>query len=75
MPEEHQPTADAVYRAEDIKVLPVPDTFFGLLVAVRERPSNYIGRMSLRDFYSWLGGFGFARMQARAADLRVRSAA
>ena len=64
MSEERQPPADAVYWAEDIKVFPVPNTFFGLLAAVRERPGMYIGRKSLRDFYSWLGGFGFARMQA-----------
>ncbi|HEX4608613.1 MAG TPA: hypothetical protein VH092_10455 [Urbifossiella sp.] len=69
MPEERQPPADAVYRAEDIKVLPVPDTFFGLLAAVRDRPGMYIGRKSLRDFYAWLGGLQFARMQAKLPPL------
>jgi hypothetical protein len=69
MTEERQPPTDAVYRAEDIKVLPVPDTFFGLLAAVRERPGMYIGRKSLRDFYTWLGGLRFARMQAKLPPL------
>ncbi|QDU24346.1 hypothetical protein [Urbifossiella limnaea] len=69
MPEERQPPADAVYRVEDINVLPIPDTFFGLLAAVRERPGMYIGRKSLRDFYAWLGGLRFARMQAKLPPL------
>jgi hypothetical protein len=64
MPEEQQAAADAVYRVEDIRGLPMPDTFFGLLDAIRERPGMYIGRKSLRDFYAWLGGYRFARMQA-----------
>jgi hypothetical protein len=69
MPEERQAPADAVYRAEDIKVLPVPDTFFGLLAAIRERPGMYIGRKSLRDFYAWLNGYQFARMQTGVPPL------
>jgi hypothetical protein len=43
------------------------DTFFGLLDSIRERPGMYIGRKSLRDFYAWLGGYRFARMQAGLA--------
>ena len=35
MLEERLPPADAVYRVEDIKILPIPDTFFGLLDAIR----------------------------------------
>jgi hypothetical protein len=63
MLEERQPPADAVYRAEDVNVLPMPDTFFGLLDAIRERPGLFIGRKSLGDFSAWLDGYWFARMQ------------
>lgn len=42
----------------------MPDTLFGLLAAVRERPGMYIGRKSLRDLAAWLGGYRFARAQA-----------
>jgi hypothetical protein len=69
MPEERKPPTDAVYRAEDIKVQPMPDTFFGLLTAIRERPGMYIGQKSLRDFRAWLVGYRFARMQAGVPPL------
>lgn len=67
---DNPPEADGpIYRAEDIKVLAIPETFFGLLQAVRERPGMYIGRKSLRDFAAWLWGFRFARIQLRADPL------
>jgi hypothetical protein len=69
MPEDRQPPADAVYRAEYIKVLRTPDTFFGLLAAIRERPGIYIGQKSLRDLFAWLCGFRFARMMAKLPPL------
>jgi hypothetical protein len=64
MPEDRQAPVGAVYRAEDVKIRPMPDTVFGLLDAIRERPGVYIGRKSLRDFYAWLGGYRCARIQA-----------
>ena len=69
MLEERLPPADAVYRVEDIKILPIPDTFFGLLDAIRQRPSCCIGRKSLRHLHTWLWGFRFARMQLKAPPL------
>ena len=69
MPEERQTAADTVYRAEDTKVRKMPDTFFGLLEAIRERPAMYIGRKSLRDFKAWLDGYWCARMQAGVPPL------
>jgi hypothetical protein len=60
---ERQPPKDAVYRAEDIQVLPMHKSFFGLLAAIRERPDMYIGRKSLQDLRTWLAGYRFARMQ------------
>jgi hypothetical protein len=61
--------AEVVYRTEDIKTLAVPDTFFGLLEAIRQRPGMYIGRKSLRDFRAWLDGFQFGRVQAGVEPL------
>lgn len=60
---------DPVYRAEDINVRSMPDTFFGLLDAIRERPGMYIGRKSLRDFNAWLNGYTYARLEAGSAPL------
>ena len=69
MPEEWQAPTDAVYRADGIKLLPMPDTFFGLLDAIRERPGWYVGRKSLQHLHTWLWGFQFARMQVKATPL------
>jgi hypothetical protein len=40
MAEDRQPPGNAVYRDEDIGVLAMPDTFFGLLEAIRRRPGG-----------------------------------
>jgi hypothetical protein len=67
MSEERNPPV--VYDAKDLKVLPMPKTFFELLAAIRERPEMYIGRQSIHDLYVWLSGFRFARMQAATSPL------
>jgi hypothetical protein len=63
------PSADALYRVEDLKLLPMPDTLFGLLDAIRERPGWYVGRKSLCHLYTWLCGLRFARWQLKAPPL------
>jgi hypothetical protein len=40
MAEDRQPPGNAVDRDEDIGVLAMPDTFFGLLEAIRRRPGG-----------------------------------
>lgn len=64
MLEERQTPTDGMYQASDIKRVPLPDTFFGLLEAIRKRPAMYIGRQSFQDFTVWLDGYCFARMHA-----------
>jgi hypothetical protein len=69
MPDERVASTESRYRTEDIKTLPMPDTLFGLLDAIRERPGMYIGRKSLRDFWVWLWGYRFARLHMKVAPL------
>jgi hypothetical protein len=70
MSEEERAPDDLVYPTDNIEVLGVPETFYGLLEAIRHRPGTYLGRKSLRDFYAWLGGCRFGRMQCGLPPLQ-----
>jgi hypothetical protein len=44
----------------------LPQTFYGLLEAIRKRPGMYLGRKSLAMFKAWLDGYNYARCELRA---------
>lgn len=63
MPDERLAPSDAVYRTEDTMARPMPDTFFGLLDVIRERPGMYLGRKSVELLQVLLLGIKLGRAQ------------
>jgi hypothetical protein len=64
MPTSASDPSDHEYDPANVHVEPMPTSFYGLLNAIRNRPSLYLGRKSLKDLHSWLGGYGYARFQS-----------
>ena len=62
---DEQPTSAAdKYGAHQIEVLETPETFFGLLAAIRTRPGFYLYRKSVQHIWTFLWGYWTARQQA-----------
>jgi hypothetical protein len=57
--------ADRVSHVDSVAV-ELPQTFYGLLEAIRKRPGMYLGRKSLAMFKAWLDGYNYARCELRA---------
>jgi hypothetical protein len=69
MPDDLQKSIESEYYGpENVQVLgKMPETFYGLLDAIREWPVMFLGRKSLQVFDSWLLGYRYAKREIQRA--------